>query len=91
MSFTKANLVYTYSWEHTKEDDPKLRGEPDHNLLNRSEGYEVLYMIRKIMAAKGLDTVTTGQKIERMIREHPSHLRSQLHVKEWVNDNWNDY
>ena len=91
MPFTKANLVYTYSWEHTKEDDPKLKGEPDSSLFNRSEGYEVLYLIKKIMTAKGLDTIGSGQKIERMIKVHPSHLRSQVHVKEWINANWNSY
>ena len=91
MPFTRANLLYSYSWMHTKEDDPKLRGEPDHNLLNRTEGYEVLYMIRKIMTARGLDRVAEGQKIEKMIRAHPSNLRSQLHVKEWINSNWSRY
>ena len=83
--------MYTYSWEHTKEDDPKLRGEPDSRLLNRSEGYEVLYMIKKIMSARGLDSVTAGQKIEKMIKAHPGNLRSQLHVKEWINANWDSY
>jgi len=91
MSFTRANLVYKYGWEHTKSDDPKLTGEPDSNLLNRSEGYEVLYMIDKLMATWNLKNVAPGQKIEKMIKDHPSHLRSQLHVKEWINDNWDRY
>jgi hypothetical protein len=91
MPFTKGNLVYTYSWEHTKEDDPKLKDEPDSSLLNRSEGYEVLYLIKKMMSARGLDSVAAGQKIEEMIKVHPGNLRSQVHVKEWINANWDSY
>ncbi|MGN8072609.1 hypothetical protein [Mucilaginibacter sp. 22184] len=91
MSFTKADLHGNYSWIHTREDDPKLKGEPDSSLLNRSEGYEVLYMIRKLMAAWGLTTVLAGQKIERMIKAHPAHLRSQEHVMNWIYNNWDRY
>ncbi|MDP9078875.1 MAG: hypothetical protein M3O71_15710 [Bacteroidota bacterium] len=91
MPFTRSDLLYTYSWEHTKSDDPKLTGEPDHNLFNRSEGYEVFYLIKKIMSARGLDGAASGQKIEKMIRLHPANLRSQAHVKEWINNNWSSY
>lgn len=91
MSFTKSDLQYKYSWVHTKEDNPKLKGEPDHNLLNRSEGYEVLYMIKKLMAGWELKNVASGHKIEKMIKEHPANLRSQAHVKEWIRTNWNRY
>lgn len=44
---TKSDLNYEYSWTSTKEDDPKISGEPDRTLLNRNEGYEVLYFINK--------------------------------------------
>jgi hypothetical protein len=91
MPFTKEDLRFTYSWVHTREDDPKLRGEPDGSLLNRREGYEVLYMIRKLMAAWGLEGVAAGRKVEKMIREHPDNLRSQLHVKAWIYSNWDHY
>jgi hypothetical protein len=91
MPFERKDLCYTYSWVHTKEDDPKLRGEPDGSLLNRNEGYEVLYMIRRLMAAWGQEDVAAGQKMERMIREHPDGLRSQQHVKAWIYSNWDHY
>ena len=91
MLFTKGNLLNKYSWIHTKEDDPKLKGEPDHILLNRDEGYEVLYMINQLMSAWKLKQVITGQKIEKMIKENPSNLRSQQHVKLWIKENWNKY
>jgi len=91
MPFTKEDLRYQYSWVHTREDDPKLRGEPDSSLLNRGEGYEVLYMIKKLMAAWRMESVAAGQKVERMIREHPDDLRSQQHVKAWIYSNWDHY
>ncbi|MCR8560389.1 hypothetical protein KXD93_22235 [Mucilaginibacter sp. BJC16-A38] len=91
MPFTKADLLYSYSWEHTGSDDPKLTGEPDRDLFNRSEGYEVLYLIKRIMSTRGLDGTASGQKIEKMIRLHPGNLRSQAHVKEWINNNWSSY
>ena len=91
MPFKESDLLYEYSWEHTKEDNPKLTGEPDHSLLNRSEGYEVLYMIKTLMAGWGLKNVADGQKIEKMIKAHPSNLRSQAHVKEWIQTNWKHY
>lgn len=91
MPFTKEDLCFKYSWIHTREDDPKLKGEPDSSLLNRGEGYEVLYLIRQLMAAWRLDTVAAGQKMERMIREHPGGLKSQLHVKAWIYSSWDHY
>ncbi len=90
--FTRNDLVkQTYTWSADKGDNPKLKGEPDSSLLNRSEGYEVLYMINKIMVSKGLSTVSSGQKIEKMIHATPSDQRSQVNVKNWINDNWHRY
>jgi hypothetical protein len=91
MPFSKSDLVYKYSWEHTKEDDPKLKGTPDSSLLNRNEGYEVLYMIKALMKDWKFFDVADGKKIERMIRVHPSELRSQQHVKNWIQTNWKNH
>ncbi len=91
MPFSKSDLVYEYSWEHTKADDPKLIGKPDSGLLNRNEGYEVLYMITQLMSDWDLKNVASGQKIEEMIRVHPGDLRSQQHVKDWIKTNWKNY
>lgn len=91
MAFTEKDLLDEYSWVHTKKDDPKLTGEPDHNLLNRREGYEVLYMINKIMSARGLTDVASGRKIELMIKVHPGNLRSQKHVADWIKENWDRF
>ena len=89
-NFTHHNLVYKYTWT-TSPGDSKLKGEPDSSLLNRQEGYEVLYMINRLMDAWSLKNVASGQKIEKMIHAVPGHLRSQTHVKEWINDHWDQH
>lgn len=89
--FTRADLMRVYSWSTDGGDNPKLRGEPDSSLLDRTEGYEVLYMIRSIMIRRGLATTDYGRKIERMIHACPTSLRSQLNVKEWIDTNWYHY
>lgn len=90
--FTKSDLLKTtYTWSADKGDNPKLKGEPDSSLLNRSEGYEVLYMINKIMTSRGLSAVSSGQKIEKIIHATPSNLHSQVNVKTWIDNNWDRY
>jgi hypothetical protein len=86
--FTRGDLKYRYSWSADGGDNPKLKGEPDSSLLDRTEGYEVLYMIQKLMTKWQLTTVESGQKIESLIHQTPSNLRSQENVKNWVHQNW---
>jgi len=86
--FTKSDLKNKYNWKTDGGDNPKLKGEPDASLLDRTEGYEVLYMIQKLMAKWGLKEVGSGQKIERLIHECPSNLRSQENIKNWIDEKW---
>ncbi|WP_431241295.1 hypothetical protein ACQ9BO_14435 [Flavobacterium sp. P21] len=87
---TKSDLHYTdYSWTVLKEDDPKISGEPDSTLLNRKEGYEVLYFINKFSEIQGFKNKNSAIKVEKMIRnEVPSDKRSQLNIKTWIEQNW---
>lgn len=90
---SKSNLFYKdYSWTAYKDDDPEVSGEPDSTLLNRREGYEILYFINKMAFMHDLETVASGQKIEKMIRDHvPSNIRSQEKIKVWIENNWKNY
>ena len=48
MSIKRSELMYNdYTWTHTPGDDPRVSGEPDNTMLNRKEGYEMLYFINK--------------------------------------------
>lgn len=87
MAFGRNDLLGTYSWEATRGDDPKLRGEPDANEFNRHEGYEVLYLLNKFAEKFDLQ-LKAFQAIERLLAELPSNLRSQKHVMDWLVNRW---
>lgn len=89
---SKSELKYQYSWTTYRDDDPKVTGEPDSTLLNREEGYEILYFINKFATIYNLKKKASGLKIERMIKTGlPSNIRSQEKVRSWVYDNWDAY
>lgn len=44
--FNRSDLKRRYNWSTDGGDNPKLRNNPDSSLLDRTEGYEVLYMIQ---------------------------------------------
>ena len=89
---TKNDLEYTYSWSVISGDDPKISGAPDNTLFNRHEGYEVLYLINKFAQIHNLTKELSGLKLEKMIKNHlPSNIRSQINVKKWLEENWNNY
>ncbi|SHG06241.1 hypothetical protein [Chryseobacterium sp. OV279] len=89
---TKTDLYFTdYSWSAIEPDDPRVTGEPDSTLLNRKEGYEILYFINKLSDIWSLQNKLSAIKIEKMIRfEVPSNIHSQLNIRTWIHDNWNE-
>ena len=87
----KTELYYKdYSWTALSGDNPKISGEPDSSLLNRKEGYEVLYFINKFSEIHNLKQKKSAIKVEKMIRDVPGNLHSQKNIKEWIEKNWND-
>lgn len=98
MSLISANdlLFKDYSWTSYRGDDPRLTGAPDSTLLNRHEGYEMLYFINKFCARHNWTPApankTTALKAERLIRQHlPTSIRSRAHVDQWLIENWRKY
>lgn len=88
--FNKPDMIYKdYSWTAISGDDPRISGKPDNTLLNRHEGYEVLYLINKCLDEWRFKNMSSGQKLEKMIREGlPSNVRSQSNIKDWLKSNW---
>jgi len=86
----KEDLKYSdYSWTTYGNDDPKVTGNPDSSLLNRKEGYEVLYFINKFAEIHSFKNKASAHKVEKMIKEDlPSDIRSQENVKKWIEENW---
>ena len=88
----KSDLKYTYKWSAINGDDPKVTGTPDSTMFSRNEGYEVIYLINKLAELWDWKNKSSCVKLEKMIKEHlPSNIRSQLNVKKWLADNWEQY
>ena len=91
LQIEQSELVFEkgYSWEaEYVGDDSRITGEPDKTLLNRQEGYEVLYFVNKYLKKKGLKRKDSAERIEKMIKDCPGHLRSQENVYNWIAENW---
>lgn len=88
----KEDLKFEYEWKAKyANDDPRITGKPDSTLLNRGEGYEVLYFINQLAIPNGWKNKATGIKVERMIHKVPSSIRSQENVKKWIYDHWDEF
>jgi len=87
---SKSDLYYKdYSWTASSGDDPKITGTPDSTLLNRNEGYEILYFINKFAELHSLKNKSSAIRIEKMIRNDvPSNIHSQHKIKLWIEENW---
>lgn len=86
--FNKSDLRFSYTWTTTSTDDPKLIGNPDRVFLNRQEGYEVLKFIQTLMGDWGFKKVESGHRLEKLIHQSPTDLRSKENIKEWIRSNW---
>lgn len=91
MALISATQLYykDYSWTAIHGDNPKVSGVPDNTLLNRREGYEILYFVNKFAEIHGFKNKESAIKTERMIREEvPHNIHSQRNIKEWIDTNW---
>lgn len=88
MPFQRSEMLYTYNWSTKYEnDDPRVTGEPDSTLLDRTEGYEMLYFINSCARKWNWTGYLTSayQRLEKIIKtEVPSDIRSQQKIKEWI-------
>lgn len=88
---SKSDLKKKYSWTTDGGDDPDFRSGSDKALLDRTEGYEVLYFINKLADDLGFKKKALGEKLERMIHATPGNLGSHENIKKWISDNWNTF
>ena len=87
---SKSDLYYKdYKWTAYPYDNPKVTGKPDSTLLNKHEGYEILYFINAFAEKHDFKKIGSATKTEKMIRnELPSTIRSQEKIVLWLEDNW---
>lgn len=89
--YNRSDLVFSdYRWSLYTSDDPRVIGTPDGTPFNPLEGYEMLYLVNRIMQQLGLITTVSGHLIERMIRGDlpPDMECSQELVSRWVINHW---
>lgn len=93
--YTKADMIYNdYVWRARLEhDNPNITGFPDDILLDRNEGYEVLYFINAIAKHSNwsVSNKSGGKKIEQMLRKLPGHIRSRKNIYNWLVQNWGQF
>jgi len=69
-TFNKSDLTYNdYRWnEAADHNNPKPTPKPGSTLLNKTEGHEMLYFINTYLQKRNFKNISTGRKIERLIR-----------------------
>ncbi|WP_459212494.1 hypothetical protein [Aquimarina rhabdastrellae] len=83
------NLTLDYSWSAYGGDDPKVTGKIDSTLLNRNEGYEILYFINSFLKKHTfLSSLTDVKKLEDLIQKAPTNIRSQENIRNWIEQEW---
>lgn len=87
-NFGRTALRYAYNWTVTEGDSKRVIGFPDNVLLNRSEGYEMLYFINRYMTTRNLSSLNDFQILERYIKESiPTNYRSHSNIRQWLDLN----
>jgi len=87
-NFSRSDLQFTYSWTTTEGDSKKVTGYPDDVLLNRHEGYEVLYFLNKYMDHRKVTSIGYFHRFEKAIHDSlPSNIRSHANVRDWLDKN----
>ena len=88
IKLTRSDLKFEYTWTAYPSDDPKISGHPDDTLFNRQQGYEVLYLINKLLELWNWNQKESGLRIEKLIKtDLPGNIRSQKNMKEWLSKN----
>ncbi len=87
-------MVYSdYKWTAKADhDNPKFIGAQEAAMLNREEGYEMLYFINSLaLTLKWNDSLLSRQKLEQIIREKvPSNIRTHGGIKIWIAENYKE-
>lgn len=94
MNFSKSHLSFSsqYKWHKpkSKSDNLEITGSTDNDLLNRNEGYEMIYFIKQFMRKRKLKSIDAGKKVESLIHEYlPGDIRERSKVENWLTENWN--
>lgn len=94
MNYQKSQMVYSdYKWTAKADhENPKFIGAQEAAMLNRQEGYEMLYFINSLaLTWNWPDNLVSRQKLERIIREKvPSNIRTHGAIRSWIEQNYSE-
>lgn len=76
MATIKSSLQYDYTWSRDEGDAP-FKGKSDRIKVDKDEGYEIVYFIKKFMEKHSLTTVGDVHKIEQAL--HANDLSSIIY------------
>lgn len=85
--FLRSNLLGVYHWQTDSKEEMQLVTDPNHTLLDRQNGHEVLSLIKEIMQQQQCTSIEQGQEIEMMIKVAPIHLHTRQQVIKWIQEN----
>ena len=89
MAYLRSQMVYKdYAWTaRADHDNPKFIGAQESAMLNRGEGYEMLWFINSLGKTWNWanDPTNSYQQLERIIKtEVPSSIRTHTAIKDWI-------
>ena len=85
--FLRRDLIGFYEWPADCETNAPLNAPEGDKPFNRTCGFEVLYVIRILMAEQNLSSIEAGQEIEMMIKVAPTGLKTLQQIKNWILSN----
>jgi hypothetical protein len=94
--FDKTNMIYSDYWWNSPADisNPTIIQSTDNRILNRLEGYEMIYYIRSLARSWEWkdEAIRACQKIEKTIREKvPQNIRTYAEIKAWIENNFKTF
>lgn len=95
MAYERSQMIYNdYKWQaEAAHDNPYYSKGTDYSVINKSEGYEVLYFLNHIgqKCWKNETNVATYNKMERVLREHVPARSTHKMAEDFIVNNWNKY
>lgn len=87
-NFGRSALKYKYFWPVQKKNKSALLYN-NEDIIDRSNGYNLLNFINRFMAVHGLTNLGSFHKLEWMICKYvPQDLETRYEIEDWLRKNW---
>lgn len=88
-NFTRGDLQFKdYNWKADPGDDTAVRMWPDMHKVDKTEGYEVLYLCNQFAYGKK-DEKAAFKAGEQMLRRIPGSIQSRKEILALLEHEWN--